>query len=152
MTGSTMSETQTRRFVRRCEQMAGLYDAFYLDRIQEACPGFEEDPWASLRFFLYGYAFERGPTSPEYAAAAVDAIDACRDQPIGAESGQIVWQEFLDRLEGRGPNHRSNPLCPKGTKYTENRRCEDDAESTSKPMLDSVAWTPIPGGSNKENQ
>lgn len=101
----------------RFERMAVLYGHRYMRPIWQENGAGEDDPWLSLRLFLRMYAFERQGRSPDYAFAAVDAVDLNRSMPLNSASPSQVWSSFVRLLGDKRPNHANNPLCPKGTTY-----------------------------------
>lgn len=102
----------------RFEKLSVLYAHRCMEPVWQACPDWENDPWASLRLFLLGYAFERQGRPPDFAPAAADAIDKVRSKRLDETAAKAVWEEFSQALGGLKLNHANNPLCPRGVGYS----------------------------------
>ena len=107
------------RFLDRCARLSVLYQKRFMAPNLRACGDVATNPWASLKFFLRGYAFERQGRSRDYAPAAVDAVQEVSDLPLRAVVATPVWDAFSRRLDGQKLNHKNNPLCPQGCRYGE---------------------------------
>jgi hypothetical protein len=109
----------THFFIEKCEtQMAELYGELYIKGNQIDCPGWEDDPWGALQFFLSAYAFERQAAPSDYACAAYDTISEFADKELTESTAQEVWDSFSSKLLGISLNHKNNPLCPYGVAYS----------------------------------
>lgn len=112
-------------FIKRCVELSKLYISRLLKRTQNACSNFESNPFDSLRFFLRGYAFERQGSSRDFAAVAYEVIlEASKEEKdFSSLKAKKIWNTFTKKLSEVSvePNHARNPLCPKGTKYTNNK-------------------------------
>ena len=80
------------------EKFSNLDVARYMRPVWEENDGYEEDKWLSLRLFLGTYAFERQGRSPDYAFAAVDAIDENRSVALEPASSHTIWDSFKSLL------------------------------------------------------
>jgi hypothetical protein len=122
------------------ESMSELYIESYLDANRRAYPAFETDPWTSLQFFLWGYAFERQGRSPDYSPAAVDAIATVLDCDFTPETVRRVWRAFEERIGRDGLNHANNPLCPRGEAYQRQYRGQTrDVHASGQSAIEFVA-------------
>ena len=115
------------------EKLGELYVARLMRSVWEENADCEKDPWLSLRVFLKMYAFERQGRAPDYAFAAVDAIDEHRFVSMKSTSARMVWESFASRLGNRNLNHANNPLCPQGTGFKRfNKKVKARRDSTVK--------------------
>lgn len=113
-------------FINKCVELSELHILRFLKRTKDACGDFESNPFDSLRFFLLGYAFERQGRSPDFAAVANEVIlEASKkeEKDFSSLKAEEIWNTFTEKLNevSLKPNHARNPLCPKGTKYTNNK-------------------------------
>ena len=113
-------DQQTR--IGKVKAIASFGDAFgvILQQNSRPYPARDSDWLQALQFYLHGYAYERQGRSPEYSAAAVEAVG----QAVGTgltnpDSGfpQRAWDAFLQILrlspDGKGANPGNNPLFPR---------------------------------------
>lgn len=111
-------------FINKCVKLSELHILRFLKRNEDDCGDFESNPFDSLRFFLLGYAFERQGSSRDFAAVARKVILEApkKEKDFSSLKAEKIWNTFTEKLnEVRvKPNHARNPLCPKGTKYTNN--------------------------------
>lgn len=127
-------------FLECCVELGCLYDERFLFVTKQRCRGLGIDPWASLRFVLLGYAFERQGKSYDYAPAAGDTIDEFYGKRFDAHTAQRVWDAFARKLHNTSLNHANNPLCPKGTRYQRRYRgMISTAEVKSLSIIELVA-------------
>ncbi len=111
-------------FINRCVELSELYILRFLKRTQNACGKFRSNPSDSLRFFLLGYAFERQGSSRDFAVVANEVIlEASKEKDFSSLKAKKIWNTFAKKLSEVSvkPNHTRNPLCPKDTKYTNNK-------------------------------
>lgn len=128
----------TTNFLNRCARLSMLYEQRFMAMNLRLSGDVMNDPWASLKFFLRGYAFERKGRSTDYAAAAVDAAQEVEDKPLRVATATSVWKAFGTRLDGYGLNHMNNPLCPRGCRYgTAGQR-----RTTGKSVIEMAAGIP----------
>lgn len=114
-------------FLKLCTKVSQFYIKRSLRHIETEFPSLQNDQnpiqWEALKFFLDGYAFERQGRSPDYAPAAVDTITDFQSCDIAEVKAKDIWDNFANRLKQEGDkqkvNERNNPLCPKGTRYTD---------------------------------
>ena len=129
-----MEENQI-RFLRVCESLAAIHDAFILAPTRKELPDLESNPWSGLKDFL-GYAFERQGKADDYPAIAVWLAEKYSQErkPITQQTGKEFWEEFERELKDhghtKGVNARLNPLAPKGTKYELKRKGETHKPNT----------------------
>jgi len=134
-------------FIERCQKVAVLYRARYLDETRTSCPGYETDPWQSLRFFLMAYGFARQGSSPDFPRAAVDAVAEACEQGVQGRIADAVWRLFSDKLDGAGLNPANNPLSPKGLSYTRRYRGEWRIATVSGLSVTEFVFERLRGGS-----
>ena len=112
-------------FINRCVKLSELHISRFLKRAQKDCGDFERNPFDSLRFFLREYAFERQGRSRDFAAVANEVIlEAPKEEKdFSSLKAKKIWNTFTKKLSEVSvkPNYARNPLCPKGTKYTNNK-------------------------------
>lgn len=108
--------------IRKVREIATFANAVQVifEQNQAAYSAMDSDWLQGLQFYLHGYAYERQGRSPEYSAAAVEAVrQALRVDLKEPDSGFPLraWNAFLRILrlspDGRGANPRNNPLFPK---------------------------------------
>lgn len=113
-------DQQTR--IRKVKEIASLGDAFRAILGQNSGPYRDRDSYwlQALQFYLHGYAYERQGRSPEYSAAAVEAVCLATGADLAnPDSGfpQRAWDAFLQILrltpDGKGGNPGNNPLFPR---------------------------------------
>ena len=111
-------------FINKCVELSELHILRFLKR-NDDCGDFERNPFDSLRFFLLGYAFERQGRSRDYAAVANEVIleASNKEKDFSSLKAEKIWNTFTKKLNEVDvkPNHARNPLCPQGTKYTNNQ-------------------------------
>ena len=108
--------------IRKVREIATFANAFQVifEQNRAPYPAMDSDWLQGLQFYLHGYAYERQGRSPEYSAAAVEAvrqaIKAGRKEP-DSEFPFRAWDAFLRILrlppDGKGANPPNNPLCQK---------------------------------------
>jgi len=112
-------------FIDKCVELSELHILRFLKRTQNACGTFRSNPFDSLRFFLLGYAFERQGSSRDFAAVANEVIlEASKEgKDFSSLKAKKIWNTFTKKLDEVKvkPNYARNPLCPKGTEYTNNK-------------------------------
>ena len=110
-------------FINKCVELSELHILRFLKRPQKVCGDFERNPFDSLRFFLLGYAFEHQGRSRDYAAVANKVILEASEKDFSSLKAKEIWNTFTKKLNEVDvkPNHARNPLCPQGTKYTNNQ-------------------------------
>jgi hypothetical protein len=86
------------------------------------------DHWASLRLFLWGYAYERQGSSPDYSAVACDVMRELESKPFDERAASTAWCKFEQKLNTKNTNPGLNPLCTNHTKY----RWKDGVEKTTR--------------------
>lgn len=112
-------------FINKCVKLSELHILRFLKRNEDDCGDFESTPFDSLRYFLWEYAFERQGSSRDFAAVAhkviLEASEKGKD--FSSLKAEKIWNTFTKKLKEVSvePNHARNPLCPKGTKYTNNK-------------------------------
>jgi len=108
--------------IRKVREIATFANAFQVILEQNRAPyaSMNSDWLQALQFYLHGYAYERQGRSPEYSAAAVEAVqEAVRGNIKKPDSDfpSRAWDAFLQILrlppDGEGANPPNNPLFPK---------------------------------------
>jgi len=125
------------------EQFVPLAQLFrpILESNQRACGDVDRDPWASLRFFLLGYAYEHQGRAADYPAAAEDTVIEFSGDLLNSNVADRFWKRFSARLAEAGRNGQqalnfaNNPLCPKGFKFRHRRKGSSYERATSKESV-----------------
>jgi len=108
--------------IRKVREIATFANAFQVILEQNRVPylAMDSDWLQGLQFYLHGYAYERQGRSPEYSAAAVDAVAQSVKVELkkpDTDFPQRAWDAFLQILrlppDGKGANPPNNPLFPK---------------------------------------
>lgn len=109
-------------FINKCVELSELHILRFLKRNKEDCGDFESNPFDSLRYFLWEYAFERQGSSRDFAAVAHEVILEASEKgkDFSSLKAEKIWNTFTKKLNEVSvkPNHPCNPLCPQGTKYS----------------------------------
>lgn len=108
-------------FINKCVDLSELHILRFLKRNKEDCGDYESNPFDSLRYFLWEYAFERQGSSRDFAAVANEVILEASEKgkDFSSLKGEKIWNTFTKKLNEVSvkPNPACNPLCPQGTKY-----------------------------------
>ncbi len=111
-------------FINKCVELSELHILRFLKRNKEDCGDYESNPFDSLRYFLWEYAFERQGSSRDYAAVANEVIleASNKEKDFSSLKAKEIWNTFTKKLDEVDvkPNHARNPLCPQGIKYDNN--------------------------------
>lgn len=108
--------------IRKVREIATFANVFQviLEQNRASYASVNSDWLQGLQFYLHGYAYERQGRSPEYSAAAVEAVQqAVRCDIKKPDPGfpSRAWDVFLQILrlppDGEGANPPNNPLWPK---------------------------------------
>ena len=109
-------------FINKCVKLSELHILRFLKRNKDDCGDFESNPFDSLRYFLWEYAFERQGSSRDFAAVAHEVILEASEKgkDFSSLKAEKIWNTFTKKLNEVSvkPNHACNPLCPQGTKYS----------------------------------
>ncbi len=108
-----------------------IYQPHYLAPTLARFPEIETDWLEALKFFLYGYAFERQGRSPAYAPLAVEAIRVTigenRPEKPTRELTKAVWEKFCDL-----GNYHPRPTKPRKPKHGKQPKPADPYEGANK--------------------
>jgi len=113
-----MNEIQ--KWLQFFENVSCFFREFLLNPLWNKYNNHTDNIWDSLAIFLEAYAFEHQQRKPDYAHAAVDALDHYKKKNKGImnqDASNKIWEHFKKLLSNQGLNHQNNPLCPLGTSY-----------------------------------
>ena len=94
-------------FINKCVKLSELHILRFLKRNKDDCGDFESNPFDSLRYFLWEYAFERQGSSRDYAAVAreviLEASEKEKDFSLGAKIPVKHITLFSSLITQQGP-------------------------------------------------